>query len=537
MKMCWFNQDTMKKILQILVLCVLLLLLAIFAAPTNIFDLKYYRAFAYSKIMFYNRAQYALNQLPREALEKQKYRKLQKKIDAGLNYFKALDYYDQGKYEEALILCSEALQIEPNSASYIQQCGLAALKMKEYDMAIAYLSKNTGSIYKGHYLHNNLAYAYYCKGDILNAIHYVNKAIEIKPKNSYSYSLKGKILDELHDYEKALQCYSIYERLEPKARKKPRWEYKSYSGIENEDKDIKRYFSSAKEGRRLGYLETVNYTEVIKPQYVGGGDFHEGVACVYKDHKWAYINKSGEYINNDQYDSNNNCVDGIIIVENDGKYRFLKKDGKYLNETLYSMVYMFSEGLAAVKVNDKWGYIDRFGNTVIDTIYDSVEHFSEGLASVQQGEKWGYIENSGRFVISPAYDGAASFHEGLACVKIGKKWGFIDKNNKIVIDPQFKYASYFRNGLSIVGIGSGKCYIDNRGNRIIEGPFTDAWQFEPEGFAFVKINNKYGVVNRKGEMIIEPRYDSVATFIRGIIKVTADGRTQYLDKNLKPVDY
>ena len=54
-------------------------------------------------------------------------------------------------------------------------------------------------------------------------------------------------------------------------------------------------------------------------------------------------------------------------------------------------------------------------------------------------------------------------------------------------------------------------YIDINGNSAFSKKFEGAVDFS-EGFAGVRINNKWGYIYKNGEVIIQPVFDSVSNF-------------------------
>ncbi len=56
-------------------------------------------------------------------------------------------------------------------------------------------------------------------------------------------------------------------------------------------------------------------------------------------------------------------------------------------------------------------------------------------------------------------------------------------------------------------------YIDETGKMVIEPKFTTAYDFNNWGFAVIEENNKWGLINTKGEYKIMPIYDYISDFI------------------------
>ena len=50
-----------------------------------------------------------------------------------------------------------------------------------------------------------------------------------------------------------------------------------------------------------------------------------------------------------------------------------------------------------------------------------------------------------------------------------------------------------------------------------------------KGLPRVELNDKWGFINKKGEMIIQPIYNDVDDFYNGTAKVTLDGKRAEID--------
>jgi|GEM_PF-1484345 len=61
-------------------------------------------------------------------------------------------------------------------------------------------------------------------------------------------------------------------------------------------------------------------------------------------------------------------------------------------------------------------------------------------------------------------------------------------------------------------------YKDDKGQIVVPAIYSEATAFS-EGFAAVRLGNKYGYINRNGVTIIQPQYDSAAPFFLGYAKV------------------
>ena len=170
-------------------------------------------------------------------------------------------------------------------------------------------------------------------------------------------------------------------------------------------------------------------------------------------------------------------------------------------------MYSFSEGLSAVKKNEKWGYINKKGKVVIQFKYDEVYNFFEGLAIVKIKNKYGIIDKKGKVVIPIKYDAVTTFSEGLIGVGVEKQgmwfYGYINKKGKHIDFFNFAGISIFSEGLGAVASYLG---------------------------------GKWGFINKKGEIVIQPEYDAIdddyrIMFKNGYVIIKKNGELGRLSKN------
>jgi hypothetical protein len=230
---------------------------------------------------------------------------------------------------------------------------------------------------------------------------------------------------------------------------------------------------------------------------------------------------------------------------------FLLKNGKMIfvdSITLkpitgieYEDLELFNEGLSAAKKNNKWGYVDKKENVVIPFTYKYAYDFKNNIARVSLGTKQnGYINKEGKIVIPLNYFAFRTMNNGMFlgswCSDINCKkrnWDLIDVSNiqdvKIIsLSGGFKDPS---EGLLATERNNKWGFIDKYGNEIIEFKYEDAFSFS-EGFARVKINGIWVVIDRTGKVIFDDvtgYYDF--DFYEGLIAVERNGKWGFLDKN------
>ena len=90
------------------------------------------------------------------------------------------------------------------------------------------------------------------------------------------------------------------------------------------------------------------------------------------------------------------------------KWGFIDKTGKYVVEPQFDKIKDFSEGLASVEVGGKWGFINKTGKYIVGSRFDNAGEFSEGLANVKIKGKWGFIDKTGKYAVEPRFDDCSS---------------------------------------------------------------------------------------------------------------------------------
>lgn len=154
-----------------------------------------------------------------------------------------------------------------------------------------------------------------------------------------------------------------------------------------------------------------------------------------------YYNKKGNLISKSRYMPDFVGEDIIKIEIPDlNKWKLLDwNKGNSISDILFDEVEHFKEGLAQVSIDGKWGFIDNKGNIMIDCNYSDSSEFGEGLAAVKQFGKWGYINKKGELIVPFQFDYAESFYKGYAFVKKNDKCGLIDTEGNFILDCEYQY--------------------------------------------------------------------------------------------------
>ncbi|MBD2302010.1 WG repeat-containing protein [Nostoc sp. FACHB-190] len=118
-------------------------------------------------------------------------------------------------------------------------------------------------------------------------------------------------------------------------------------------------------------------------------------------------------------------------------------------------------------------------------------------------------------------------------------YAYINQAAQMVVEPQFKYAEEFAEGFAPVKVKDKWGFINIQGQITIppqydkvgesSSPYDDIdddeWSSSSfsEGLAGIKLNRKWGFINQSGELVIPYQYDKVQKFSGGVATVQVNG--------------
>ena len=94
--------------------------------------------------------------------------------------------------------------------------------------------------------------------------------------------------------------------------------------------------------------------------------------------------------------------------------------------------------------------------------------------------------------------------------------GYVERDTETPrIPKRYEYAKPFRNGLAAVRIDGRWGYIDRSGDLVIQPIYTEAASFYGE-LAEVRVNEAAGIIDRRGRMIISRQFKRIIPFARDV---------------------
>jgi hypothetical protein len=211
----------------------------------------------------------------------------------------------------------------------------------------------------------------------------------------------------------------------------------------------------------------------------------------------------------------------------------------------------FREGHPAARCvfsNGRHGLIDRAGRVLRrDLTY--LGAFQQGVARVAlQGKLSGSLKanpNLGRLgaylkeLRSPAqlvdftqYDQLFSAEAFLVCEQC--EWGYLDAGGKMIAASGYTFAHDFINGVGIVARGDKWGMVNRKGELLIPCRYDGVQFLENTGNTIVRVyirEPKYGLIDTLGQLAINTLYDELGSFSEGRLAVKRNGLWGFVDRD------
>lgn len=209
---------------------------------------------------------------------------------------------------------------------------------------------------------------------------------------------------------------------------------------------------------------------------------------IVKNDKIIYQTSSYKRIRVEDIDSNI-----AIGIKENAKKDYIDLNTREIINNNENDDYAYSDGVVLVKSRNFSKDIDEYkikNTSKILGEFDSIKpinnEFVNGFMKVYQDEKIGFMNKKGKIISKKSYEEASDFASyGYAVVSNDKQYGVISKNGNEVIKLNYDEITLLNEDIfNTIKIRTGE-----------------------EVFIF-RVNDKYGIINSKGKILIKPIYSS-----------------------------
>jgi len=176
------------------------------------------------------------------------------------------------------------------------------------------------------------------------------------------------------------------------------------------------------------------------------------------------------------------------------------------------------------------GLIDSTGKQLLEPIYWEIGNFYTDVATIKKDNKWGLINRSGEVICPIIYDRIGQLHRTFIDVTKDGKQGLVDHSGKVVLEANYSYVTWY-DSLIHCGNELNEHFIyDLKTKKTYQHTFGKLIQQE-NGLSFYKKDNKYGLVNAQGKLLLPAQFDKVRAFRNNRAVVELNGKLGLIDQN------
>lgn len=314
--------------------------------------------------------------------------------------------------------------------------------------------------------------------------------------------------------------------------------------------DFSEGYFLVKKGGKFGYTTRLGKT-FIQPQYEGAFPFRNKRAVVKQGGLFGIIDIRNQFILPAKYGYiGRNYEAGYFVVQKKDvsgkdKYFLLDKNCKGIVESGVDSVYMSdTAAYTRIKSAGKISFINALtGKNAFPEIFDEALPFKWQVAFVKNGEKWGAVDETGKLVVPMKCDSLSyKFWGGrlLLGTSMDGRVGVTETNGKVVLNNEYTLIAFTPPGLLKLKKDGRYGVMKTSGGEVAPFQYDGMSNAQenptlPDWPAVVMVKGKYGLLNEKGEKILETKYDLIEYMEEGVFAMK-DGKSWTLtDTKGKPL--
>jgi len=247
---------------------------------------------------------------------------------------------------------------------------------------------------------------------------------------------------------------------------------------------------------RYGIIDTLGNI-ILKPIYSRVKFLDNGYIIISKklNGDYALLDNGFNQLTEFKYFSFGEFHDGLINARKEDNCGYLNLEGEEEIEFKYETTSIFIDSLATVRNNSKVGLINRNDEKIIDFKYQALGKPYKNQIIAYDSSKWGMINLQGDTLLNFEYDKRISEFKGITVFSKSEKWKVWNYKKEILLLEEYDEINLIEGDESYV-LGFG---------RIKPKKYS-------QSIAFVRINDKWGIINEYGEILIPINFERIELF-------------------------
>jgi len=247
--------------------------------------------------------------------------------------------------------------------------------------------------------------------------------------------------------------------------------------------------------------------------------------------KMGLLDRFGNVIIPFEYDEVIFLFDSFFRVKQHGEYGLVDIDGAIVIPVEYDEVLRYGDFFCKVKQHGEYGIVNTEGVVIIPCRFDEIYYVDENFFAAYVGKKVTLIKTNGEVLFEPKYSdflGVIDMAEFVFMKKVGEdgegnpigKCGIVDYNDNEIIPFEYDYlVGFYYDNICIAQIDGKSFAIDRQGKELFPerydemndycGGYSIVYNGEKTWACQLKSEGKYGVINKKGEVVVPLKYDNL----------------------------
>lgn len=281
------------------------------------------------------------------------------------------------------------------------------------------------------------------------------------------------------------------------------------------------------------------YSFYFTGDYDDVGVYSGDMSAVQLDGKWGYVNQTGKVMVKLQYayagSFNNNLAP---VTDEDGNSYFIDPEGNKKHVVLdvenIAQLGLIVQDVFSLYDGQKWHFYNKDHERLFGD-FEDVSAMTNGIAAVKNGGVWQLVDQSGKDLTGKTYAAVAMDERKIVCINErlfvfdGSRYQMITSSGSVVGSDSYEDVCIFKDSTyAAVKINGKWGYVDKDGKIVIQPQYEQARSFS-KGMAAVKQDGLWGFINVEGEMVIEPQFENAKDFnSNGCVFVFLEGEWKLL---------
>ena len=276
-------------------------------------------------------------------------------------------------------------------------------------------------------------------------------------------------------------------------------------------KSLSREYALIKENGLYGVINCSDSVPLLEPQFTHVAKIAPYKLAVRKD-KWGVVNDNGRVFLKCEYDTIRRISKTRLAITKDGKTALVNHRAKVLTPSIYDWIENFEESRALCRKAELYGFLNLSGEEIIPCLYKEASVFRQGRAIVKSDEQTLLLDQQGKVMVT-GDEIIPLKHAQLYFVKNKGKGVVVDANGEAI--SKHNFSDLRDDGLSYYRVKKQQNWSiwDSEKDTVygafekIEAPFAGEYT--------VVDNKLWGVSDKKGRLILSPKYESVESAFVG----------------------